>query len=68
MEVVIFRYSIGYESARELQKLARNDAEHAAITRLEDFRGEAADVELAAQLYDAAGKRAVARWLRGWLD
>lgn len=52
-------YSVGYSHARNLRRiweaLGGGESELAAIDRLAEFRGTAADVRSAARLYAEAG-------------
>lgn len=57
-------YSIGYRESKILAKLATTETEKATLRRLSEFHGTASDLETAAEIYDRAGKSAMADEIR----
>lgn len=49
-------YEIGYGWAKMLRPLCECAQEHAAVNRLEDFRGDAADVRTCAAMFSRVGE------------
>lgn len=54
-------YHLGYCAVRALRALAEGEREHHVLNRLEEGRGDADDMRLAASLYKGAGDSACAR-------